>query len=159
MSNYKLADDEVLLYCTTVIYDDNEDILFSLTNKNLIFEKVKGIVKKNLKVIKKIGIDKIKVYKNNVQIKQRDNKLIIQTIDEKIEFSLSNKIEAKKLMNQIIHIKTGDDLANRTAKKITSFIGEHKAVIALTSAVVGYALSHREEITELLSSINIGNKK
>lgn len=118
MNNFKIENDEGILYEGIIDTNKNKNIQLSITSKKLIFQKEKGILKKNLKVIDEILLDDIAMYKNKVQVKQNKNILKIQTTNKKIVLDCKNIIEATKIKECINNIKVGSNVVNRTIGKV-----------------------------------------
>ena len=143
MKEYQLVNDEVILYEGLVKFGvTNRNVKLALTSQNMLFEKEKGIFKKKMCVMENIPINKIKIYKGKVQIKQKKSTLIIQTVDKNIEFTLDNILEAKQVVEKIINVRTDTNFWDRTivitdnlTKIIKSFIGLTTAIVAAPAAV------------------------
>lgn len=140
MNNYQLEKDEsIILERQVKVESIKSDIKFTLTSKNIILEKEKGIFKKKLKVIDIISLSSIKVYKDKVQIKQRKSDLIIQTTNKNVIISFSNGIEAKKIEEEIISIITGSNIIERSSsklKKAINIVSDVKDVVVTASGIV-----------------------
>lgn len=81
MGNYELQIDEVVLYEGIVRSSTFKgSVRLTLTSKRMIFEKEKGLFKKELEVIDVILLENIKTYNNAVQVKQKGAEVEIQTI-------------------------------------------------------------------------------
>lgn len=135
----ELDKDEVILYESKNL--KNETI--TLTNKKIIIEKPKHLFTKK----QKINLENIKIYKDKVQIKQKTTKLIITTIDKNIEYNCKNVIEAKKIIEQIITLKTGKNIIDRTTNK-TIKITKNLKNIALVTAAIASAPSAIKQIKQ-----------
>ena len=99
MNNYEIDNDEVILYEGKVGYNKNYiDVEFKLTSKKMIFEKQKGLIKKTKELIDIVPLNKIKVYNDSVQIKQKMNELQVQTLDKNFSIYANGMLEAKKLL-------------------------------------------------------------
>ena len=137
MNNYQLENDESILFVKQVVVEEfKSEVKFTLTSKKMIFEKEKGIFKRKLKVIDIIPLTNIKVYKEEVQIKQNEENVIIQTIDKNITLSCSNKAEAKNIAEEIINIKTGSNKFGRTSKKATRVVKDVGNVVKGVGSVL-----------------------
>lgn len=137
MSNYQLKNDEVILYEGQVSFEKlKSNINFTLTNQNMIFEKEKGIFKKKLKVIDMIPIENIKMYKEKVQIKQKNSTIKMQTTDKNVAFTCSNALEAKKIIEEIINIKTDSNTLDRAVKKANNLKKNLKSIANLSLACI-----------------------
>lgn len=137
MSNYQLKNDEVILYEGQVSFEKlKSNINFTLTNQNMIFEKEKGIFKKKLKVIDMIPIENIKMYKEKVQIKQKNSTIKMQTTDKNVAFTCSNALEGKKIIEEIINIKTDSNTLDRAVKKANNLKKNLKSIANLSLACI-----------------------
>jgi len=88
----------------------------------MIFEKQKGFIKKTKELIDIIPLDKIKVYNDSVQIKQKLNELQVQTLDKNFSIYATGMLEAKKIITKIIDTLTGTTISKRGSKKISEAI-------------------------------------
>lgn len=123
MNNYQLKNDEAILFVGQVIVKEfKSEVKFTLTSKNMIFEKKKGIFKRKTKVIDLIPLTDVKVYKEDVQVKQNKANVMIQTIGKNINLSCSNVSEAKNIAEEIINIKTNSNKFDRNSKKVTKIV-------------------------------------
>lgn len=69
MGNYELLADEVVLYEGVVTSKNYKGTLqLTLTSQNLIFEKEKGLFKKERELIDRVPLDSVKVYNDVAQI-------------------------------------------------------------------------------------------
>jgi len=146
MSNYQLENDEVILFEGLVTVEEfKSKVKFTLTSKKMKFEKEKGIFKRKLKVIDMIPLTNIKVYKEDVQVKQNKANVMIQTIDKNITLSCSNMSEAKNIAEEIINIKTGSNKFNRNSKKATKIVKDvgnvAKGVVEVVASVAPIAVT------------------
>lgn len=154
MNNYKLEKDEVKLSEWQVIADEfQSEVKFTLTSKKMIFEKEKGIFKKKLRVIDMIPLANIKTYKEDIQIKQKNAIIIIQTIDKDITLSCSNALEAKKIKEKIISIKTGSNIMKRTGNKVKKTMGTIGKVLASAGIVVGMLYDITKNSGQILKTV------
>lgn len=128
---YVLDNDEAIIYDGKVRYQKG-NMLLTLTSKRMIFEKVTGMFKKTLKVVDEVLLDDIILYKNKVQIKQNKRKLKIQTTNRRIIIIFDSLVEATKVKEKIINLKTGLNMVERTSNNI-----KDKAVKGATVAAVG----------------------
>lgn len=123
MNNYEIENDEVILYEGKVGYNKNYiDVEFKLTSKKMIFEKEKGLIKKTKELIDIVSLDKIKVYNDSVQIKQKMNELQVQTLEKNFSIYASGMLEAKKIITKIIDAITGTTVSKRGSQKISGVI-------------------------------------
>lgn len=123
MNNYEIDNDEVILYEGKVGYNKNYiDVEFKLTSKKMIFEKQKGLIKKSKELIDIVPLDKIKIYNDSIQIKQKMNELQVQTIDKNFSIYANGILEAKKINTKIIDTLTGTTISKRGSQKISESI-------------------------------------
>lgn len=119
MENYELQIDEVVLYEGIVRSSTLKgSVRLTLTSKRMIFEKEKGVFKKELEVIDVILLENIKTYNNAVQVKQKGAEVKIQTIQKNINLMFSGIIEAKKFCGKIVDASTGTTIVERSSNKI-----------------------------------------
>lgn len=119
MKKIELASDEVILYEGLVKYGSlNKNVKLTVTNKRMVFEKEKGLFKKYFYVFEEVYINNIKVFKEEVQIKQNKENITIQAIEKNINISCSNNVEAKRIVEEIVNIRTGSSLFERRKNKI-----------------------------------------
>lgn len=123
MNNYEIDNDEVILYEGKVGYNKNHiDVEFKLTSKKMIFEKQKGLIKKSKELIDIVPLDKIKIYNDSIQIKQKMNELQVQTLDKNFSIYANGMLEAKKINTKIIDTLTGTTISKRGSQKISESI-------------------------------------
>lgn len=119
MGNYELQIDEVVLYEGIVRSSTFKgSVRLTLTSKRMIFEKEKGLFKKELEVIDVILLENIKIYNNAVQVKQKGAEVEIQKIQKNISLMFSGMIEAKKFCGKIVDASTGTTIVERSSNKI-----------------------------------------
>lgn len=119
MAKYELQSDEVILYegmVTSKIYKGN--LQLTLTSQKIIFEKEKGLFKKERELIDIILLENIKFYNDTAQIKQKGADVEIQTTEKNITLVFSGMLDARKFTGKIIDTVTGTTLAKRSSEKI-----------------------------------------
>ena len=132
----QLKIDEKLIYETNVKYGKyNSNVHFSLTNQRILFLKEKGIFRKKLKTIDEILINNIKMYKDKVQIKQKRSTIFVQTFDKKYKFTCNNIFEAKKIVEEIIIAKTGNNILDRANNKINNAFQNFKKISSIIGVI------------------------
>ena len=145
---YNLEKDEIILYEGNITIEGiKKSVKFTLTNKNMLFAKERGIFNKKLKIYKVIPISNIKTYKGNVQVKQKKNNITIETLDKMIDFTCPSAIEGQKIVNDILYAKTGKNIIERSNSKIKNTlkkINDSKEII-LTIAGIVIPLLHRRK--------------
>lgn len=100
------------IYETIVKYNKQKfDTRLTITEKKIELEKKKGLFKKTYKVI--------------------------ETINKTLKVSCNNIVEAKKLTEEIIKVKTGENLLERTSNKVAK-IGK---AVAKTATTIGGAVA------------------
>ena len=119
MTNYELLPDEVVLYegaVTCKAYKGN--LLLTLTSKKIIFEKEKGLFKKERELVDIILLEGIKIYNDVAQIKQKGSEVEVQTVEKNLAIVFSGLLEARKFTGKIVDAVTGTTLAKRSSNKI-----------------------------------------
>lgn len=119
MGNYELLPDEVVLYEGAGTSKNYKGTLqLTLTSQKIIFEKEKGLFKKELELIDIISLETVKVYNDTAQIKQKGNTVYVQTVDKNIFIVFSSMLEARKFTGKIVDAVTGTTLARCSSDKI-----------------------------------------
>ena len=114
MANYELHPEEVVLYEGTVTckaYKGN--LQLTLTSQKVVFEREKGVFKKERELVDIISLENIKSYNGTAQIKQKSSEVEIQTVEKNFTITFSGMLEARKFTGKIINAVTGTTLAER----------------------------------------------
>lgn len=139
MVNYQLKNNEVILFEGNVFLENKKgNFKLLLTSERLLFEKEKGLFKKQFKVVDEILIKDIKIYKDNVQIKNNKSSVRIQTINKNVHFECDNNADAKLIVNNIINIKTGTNKIERgknKLKKVAKMVNDSKEIFAIIGVI------------------------
>lgn len=148
MSNYELEASEVILFEDVVTYSDSKGtIQLTLTSKKIIFEKEKGMLKKERELVDIINLEDIKIYNGNVQVKQKSNEVSVQTIKKNVKITFYSMSKANKFVTQIIDTITGTTTTERNTDKI-------KGAINTVDDVLG--IDTRNTIKEVLENGVVG---
>lgn len=119
MANFDLFSDEVVLYEGSVTSNNYKGtILLTLTSMKLVFEKEKGIFKKERELVDIFTLDTVKTYNDAAQINQKGNSVEIQTVSANIALTFSGMLEARKFVGKMVDAVTGTTLAQRSSEKI-----------------------------------------
>ena len=119
MGNYKLLVDEVVLYEGVVTSKNYKGTLqLTLTSQKIIFEKEKGLFKKERELIDVFSLDSVKVYNNAAQVKQKGDTVEIQTIEKNVSVEFSSMLDARKFTGKIVDAVTGTSIIRRGSDKI-----------------------------------------
>lgn len=119
MANYELMADEVILYEGVVTSKNYKGTLqLILTSQKIIFEKEKGLFKKERELIDILPLETVKVYNNAAQVKQKGYTVEVQTVDKNISIVFSGMLEARKFTGMMVDAVTGTTLARRSSDKI-----------------------------------------
>ncbi len=119
MANYELQPDEVILYEGTVNCNEYKgNLQLTLTSRKIIFEKEKGIFKKEKELVDVVTLEQVKIYNDTAQIKQKASEVEIQTIAKNLTIIFSGMLEARKFTGKIIDATTGTTVAKRSSNKI-----------------------------------------
>ena len=121
--NYEIEKDEVILYEGKIGFQKmGASTNFILTSKKMVFEKEKGLFKKEKEVLDVIELNKIKIFNSVPQIKQKMTELEIQTEEKKLSLYFNGMIEAKKVMTKIIDATTNTTVLKRGSEKVKGAI-------------------------------------
>ena len=150
-----------ILYEIIVKYDKAKfDTRLTITEKKIILEKKKGLFKRKYKVIDLINMDDIRTHNDNVQVTNKKTEVEIETNNKTYRFVCNSIIEAKKLTEEIIKIKTGLNLLERTSgkvakagKSVVKTIGKIGGAVASMGAVVIAINENKEKIVKTLAAI------
>ncbi len=159
MSSYKLEKEEKLLQEMMVKYGKNSvDTQLILTNKHIVFEQEKGLFKKKYRVIDKISFEDIKVYNDDdVQVKQDNRQITIQSAKGNVSFLCNNHLDAMKIKEKIVNAKTGKNAYERAEIKLKNW--QKKTFIGfLVSVGAKAAWEHREKIFDAAKTLFIKRK-
>lgn len=150
-----------IVYETIVKYNKPKfDTKLTITEKTISLEKKKGLFKKVYKTIDSINIEDIKTRNDKVQVINKNTKVEIETNNKIYKVTCSNIIEAKKLTEEIIKIKTGANLIERTSSKVVKF-GKTVAktattiggVVASVGAIAVAINNNKEEIAKAVKAV------
>ena len=161
MFRYQLENDESVLLEKKVFYGNKDkEHKLVITNKNLLFEREMGIFKREYKVVDRLPFDDIKVYKDQVQMKVRKNKIIVQTVDGDLEFRCVNVMDTGVVADKISYVKTGANFIRRTTKKAKNIVSVVTDVGLLVGVVVGGTCaavklynSNKDKVVDVLNTI------
>ncbi len=119
MENYKLEENEVVLYKGSAILDKEKGTTeLILTNLNLVLITTKKKLFSEPEVtVKTYPMEQVKVYQNTPQIIRKDSKIEVYFLNGETEFSLTNNKEAKKFSSVALELVTGRNTLERTFEK------------------------------------------
>lgn len=124
MANFDLLPEEVVLYEGSVTSKNYKGtILLTLTSLKLVFEKEKGIFKKERELVEIVALDTVKTYNDTAQIKQKGDTVEVQTVSANIALTFSGMLEARKFAGKMVDAVTGTTLAQRSSEKIKGAFG------------------------------------
>ncbi len=103
---------------TVTVKDYKGALQLTLTSQRLIFEKEKGLFKKELELVDIVPLETVKEYNGSVQIKQKGNTVEVQTTEKNITIVFSGMLEAAKFTKKVVDAATGTTLARRSSDKI-----------------------------------------
>ena len=119
MATYELQPDEVILYEGNVTCKTYKGSLqLTLTSQKVVFEKEKGLFKKERELVDVIPLESVKLYNDAAQIKQRGADVEVQTVGKNITIVFSGMLEARKFTAKIVNAVTGTTLATRGSNMI-----------------------------------------
>ena len=150
--------DNNIIYTGEVKYNKKSTLLTIYENR-ITFEQLKGLFKKKYKVVDELLIEDIKVLKGKVQIKCKKKDIIINTKDETYKITCDNILEARKIEEELLKLKTGSNILERASGSVVKL---SKGVIKTGTAVVGAvatagvavatAVKNKDEIVETIKS-------
>ncbi len=118
-----LEADEVIILENVVTREDIKgDLHLTLTSKRILFEQkiVKGLIKKQefKKMLDVIELSHIKTYSDKLQVKQKNECVDVQTIEENIVIKFLNKKDATKFASMVVDAATGTTKVKRAMDKV-----------------------------------------
>lgn len=121
--NFSLGNDEVILYEGEVGFKMDAKksatkLLLTLTSNRMIFEKVRGILKKEKELIEIILLNEIKLFNGEIQCQQKNKELYIQTMGKNFFLVFPGYFQASKVSTKIINAATGTTVAERGSDKV-----------------------------------------
>lgn len=133
----KFKSDEIILYEGIV----NSNVKLTLTNERMVFEKRAWLFKKKYRVVDIISLNDIKYYKNNSGVKQKINKVIIQTTKKEIVLKCASVVDAKKIVDGILFAKTGLNALERGTNKFNKAVkiikSSKESVVFIAGLILG----------------------
>jgi len=134
MKNYELEQEEVILLEDIIMHNEfKESLCLTLTSKRMIFEKEKGLLKKELVLKDILDLEDIKIYNNKAQIQQKGVEVSIQTIKKNIKISFSGILKANKFVTKVIDTITGTTVTERGTTKIKKTIDTVDDVLGINT--------------------------
>ena len=97
--------------------------VFLVHHLALVFEKEKGIFKKERELVEIVALDTVKTYNDAAQIKQKGDTVEVQTVSANIALTFSGMLEARKFAGKMVDAVTGTTLAQRSSEKIKGAFG------------------------------------
>lgn len=139
-------EDKILFETTVALKKDDYDTLLTLTEKQLLLRKKKGLIQKKNKVVKTIALSDIKIIKDKVHIERQEEKVILHLKDNNFEFICLDKKQSKKLVDEISEAILGEDKIDRAInkadkavqklKKVANVIGDAAGVVGTVGAAI-----------------------
>ena len=118
MSNFQLDPDEVVL--------DEKDatcnlakgkLKITLTSKKIVFEKEKGLLKKEREFVGALSLADVKYFNGEPQIRQKGSDVTIQTTWQNCTITLANILEARVFLERAKDAATGTTIVDRSSNK------------------------------------------
>lgn len=146
------------------------EVLLTINDNNLIFEKKKGLFNKQYKVYKEIVIKDIKVLKDVALVEYNNGEMTIHTNNEIFKFYLKDLEDATKITNLIrdtlglsfmkVVEKTGETLMTglkevaESAKELVKEVVESAPVASTGVAIKEGTKVIKEAINEAVETLN-----
>ena len=93
-------------------------VLRWMLRNRMIFEKVRGILKKEKELIEIILLNEIKLFNGEIQCQQKNKELYIQTMGKNFFLVFPGYFQASKVSTKIINAATGTTVAERGSDKV-----------------------------------------
>lgn len=146
------------------------EVLLTINDNNLTFEKKKGLFNKQYKVFKEIVIKDIKVLKDVALVEYNNGEMTIHTNNEIFKFYLKDEEDASKITNLIrdtlglsfmkVVEKTGETLMTglkevaESAKELVKEVVESAPVASTGVAIKEGTKVIKEAINEAVETLN-----
>lgn len=165
-NNNAVKPNNIIFECMVSLQNNKYDILLSLTEKNLLLKKKKGLFHKTYKVIIDILITDIKVVNEKVRIEQNKNRVTIYTQNDEFHFNCENVVDAKKLIEEINKLILGEGSFERSTKKVVKVMNKTKHIaqvvgsVAITTAATFKVIyNNKEKLKDAVKTITNFIKK
>ena len=146
------------------------EVLLTINDNNLVFEKKKGLFNKQYKVFKEIVIKDIKVLKDVALVEYNNGEMTVHTNNEIFKFYLKDEEDATKITNLIrdtlglsfmkVVEKTGETLMSglkevaESAKELVKEVVESAPVASTGVAIKEGTKVIKEAINEAVETLN-----
>lgn len=121
MDSHQIDSEEVVLDERDVSHSIAKGTLkMTLTSKRLVFEKAKGLVKKELVPVASFPLEEVKFFNGKPQIKQRGKEVTIQAESQNCTIVFSNMLDAGMFATKAKNAVTGTTVAERGAEMAKS---------------------------------------
>ena len=153
MDKYK---DEPYLEKLSVKFGNNEkETQLILTDKHIVFEQEKGLFVKKYRPVYVIDIEDIKIYKDEVQISKMNKEVIIQTNEKDVSFTCGSIIDARKIMERIISIKTDSTAFDRATIKAKKIVKDALTVVSIVGTAAIAVAKNKKAILKVVDGIKV----
>jgi len=160
MKNYELESNEVILLEDVVSHSDFKGSLhLTLTSLKMIFEKEKGLFKKEKELIEIINLEDVKIYNEKAQVSQKGAEVTIQTTNKNIKLTFEGMLKANKFVTKVIDTITGTTVTERSTNKIKGAINTVDDVLGIDTRGTIKGVVENGITGTLLKGIKKQNKK
>lgn len=160
MKNYELESNEVILLEDVVSHSDFKGSLqLTLTSLKMIFEKEKGLFKKEKELIEIINLEDVKIYNEKAQVSQKGSEVTIQTTNKNIKLTFEGMLKANKFVTKVIDTITGTTITERSTNKIKGAINTVDDVLGIDTRGTIKGVVENGITGTLLKGIKKQNKK
>ena len=143
MGNYQIDPEEVVLAEKDVTCDLAKGTLkMTLTSKKLVFEKQRGLLKKELDLIGILSLSEVKSFNGELQIKQKGSSVSIQTVAQSCSISFKNIIEARLFLEKARDAATGTTVVDRGSSAAKGAFGVMDDVLGMDTREVVKGVMH-----------------
>ena len=106
-----------------------------------------------MRPVETVLIDNIKMYKNDVKIEQNNKTVVIQTNPKDISFVCDNILDARKIIEKIIGVKTGATVLERVSDKTKKVAENATKVVLATGALATAIVKNRKTIVKAAKTV------
>lgn len=132
MSNYQLDPEEVVLEEKDVACSIAKGtVKMTLTSKKVVFEKQKGLFKKELELVDVLSLEELKYFNGQPQITRKGHDVTVQTVSQNCTIVFASGIEAKLFLEKAMDAVTGTTVVDRGATAAKGAFGVMDDVLGI----------------------------
>lgn len=162
MDYYVLGEEEVVLYKGETTCDSfkSAKVELLLTNVAIVFVvRTKRLFQKEEVEVKVFGVDKVKVYNDKPQVKQKGDKVEIYFSNEEYTIQFCSRNEASKFVGQLLNLITGKNSFERGVEKSKQAVSKVDETFGINSVGAVKTIFEKGLMGVLVGKNNSKNKQ